>query len=392
MVDSTSSCSAAASPRSKRLMDEAPARPTSSSSAAASSASRWPASCAGGRPTARSGARSGVGGRHRADRGQQRRDPRRDLLRARLAQGALCVAGARQMYEYREEHDPLPALRQADRGPRRGRARAPGRARTARARERRAGAATSRRARSPRSSRTPAAWRRSTRRRPASWTSGPWQRRWPTSSGGRRAGGHVVRGSRDRQRNGRIVLATPAVKCPASPCSVPARPGQPGRGRGRAPGSAHRALPRRLPLSRAPQARPGEGHDLSGPDPSLPFLGVHLTVTSTARCRSVRAPCSGPEASASSSGPAPGAWPGAGGAPGSPSSGTRPAGAFAAAAADYVPEIRAGLHERLRRRAPRRWPATAAWWTISCCPRPSARFHVRNAPSPAATRRRPWRA
>ena len=53
------------------------------------------------------------------------------------------------------------------------------------------------------------------------------------------------------------------------------------------------------------------------PDPSLPFLGVHLTRHIDGEVSLGSTPCSGPEASASSSGPAPGAWPGAGGAPGS---------------------------------------------------------------------------
>ena len=85
----------------------------------------------------------------------------------------LCVEGAREMYEYCEQHgDPARALRQADRGARRGRAGPARRARAARARERGAGAAPAvgRRA-APRSSRTAAAWRRCTRPTRASSTS-----------------------------------------------------------------------------------------------------------------------------------------------------------------------------------------------------------------------------
>ena len=57
-------------------------------------------------------------GRQRPDRRQQRRDPRRHLLRARLAQGAdvrsRCAADVRLL---RGARHPVRALRQADRGP-----------------------------------------------------------------------------------------------------------------------------------------------------------------------------------------------------------------------------------------------------------------------------------
>ena len=72
-------------------------------------------------------------GRHRADRRQQRRHPRRHLLQARLAQGAaLRDRRARALLLLRAALDPARALRQADRRASRGRAGTARRARAAR--------------------------------------------------------------------------------------------------------------------------------------------------------------------------------------------------------------------------------------------------------------------
>ena len=55
---------------------------------------------------------------------------------------------------------------------------------------------------------------------------------------------------------------------------------------------AHRPLPRRLPAAaRRPRATSCAGSIYPVPDPALPFLGVHLTRASTARCCSGRPRC-----------------------------------------------------------------------------------------------------
>ena len=127
-----------------------------------------------------------------------------------------------------------------------------------------------------------AAWRRCTRPTPASWTSPPWRARWPPSCArpaaavttGARRGGDLDHGAERHRRR-----ATPAAR----------------RARGfagllRGPWSDRLAVlagadpdPRIVPFRGAYlRLRPEKRDLVKGliypvPDPSLPFLGVHLT-------------------------------------------------------------------------------------------------------------------
>ena len=76
------------------------------------------------------------------------------------------------------------------------------------------------------------------------------------------------------------------------------------------------------------------------PDPSLPFLGVHLSRHIDGQVSLGPTALLAPRAAADLTGRARAGWSGAGGAPACPSCGMRSAGALAAAAAQYVPELR----------------------------------------------------
>ena len=104
------------------------------------------------------------------------------------------------------------------------------------------------------------------------------------AAGGDGRAGTAVRGSAGRRR--RVCARRAARSRRASPSSARARwSDRLARPRGAAAGSAHRAVPRRLPAARAASAATlVRGLIYPVPDPRLPFLGVHLTRRSAARC------------------------------------------------------------------------------------------------------------
>ena len=164
--------------------------------------------------------RAGARGRGRPapDRAQQRRRPRRHLLRARVAQGAALRGGrARAVRVLRGARHPVRAPRQADRGARRGRAGAGSTSSSAAAaRTACPGCAGSTPTACARSSRTPAGSRRCTRRRPAWWTSRPWRARWPpisSADGGRVQPGCEV--TAIERRDGRVAAGRTRAARPA---------------------------------------------------------------------------------------------------------------------------------------------------------------------------------
>ena len=195
----------------------------------------------------------------------------------------MCVTGAREHVRLlRGARDPPRALRQGDRGARRGRARPARRARAPRPRERGAGAAAAlRRASCASSSRTAAASPRCTRpshghrglRRRGALAGGASSRararRWSRAAGSRASSS--ARTHRPAPRAGRDTRPLRRLLRRAPPRT----------------GSRWRRAPRPTPAS-CPSAAPTstcepERRELVRsliypvPDPSLPFLGVHLS-------------------------------------------------------------------------------------------------------------------
>ncbi len=224
-------------------------RPGGRARAAAAPARRRASPCSSG---ARRSAREQTGA-------QQRRDPRRHLLRARARSRRACAwPGRATLYEYCERaRRPVRALRQADRGARRLRAAGASTSSSgAGARTACPGCGGSTATSCARSSRTPAAPPRSTRR-----TTGIVD----FAAVARVARGRARDARRavvDRLRGDRRVPARAGASCSATPqgetrarfavfCAGLAAD-RLARGGGRAAGPAHRAVPRRLP---APAAR-----------------------------------------------------------------------------------------------------------------------------------------
>ena len=306
----------------------------------------------------------------------------------------LCVEGARELYAYCEERG-IPFERRGklivarDEGEL---ARLDELERRGRENRRARACAGSTPTGCARSSRTPAGWRRCTRRRPASWTSRRWRARWPPTS--RRDGGQVQPGCEVtdiERRDGRVRLVHSrgetrarfavfcagvwadelAVKAGADPDPriVPFR------------GAYLRLRPEKAELVR--------GLIYPVPDPRAPVPRrspepAHRRSTS----RSVRAPCSRPRASPRSL-----AWPGTwrmarrwwrtGVRELAHAASSR---SFAREAADYVPELEPGDFSRwysgIRAQALARDGSLVDDFVLSETERA---LHVRNAPSPAAT-------
>ena len=302
------------------------------------------------------------------DRAQLGRDPRRHLLRAGLAEGRAVRGGAAEMYEYCEDAgDPLRALRQADR-----RHRAP----SWRASTSSSGAAGRTGSRACAGS-TPTASARSSRTRPGS---PPCTARAPGSStsarsprayaedlreaGGKIALGCEVRASSPARGSLRVRHSPGVTEAGHAICCAGAWSDRLAVASGADPD------PRIVPFRGAYLQLVPERRDLVRsliypvPDPSLPFLGVHLTKRIDGEV------LIGPTALLGTSGLGRTlAWPGSWrmfrrwwrtGAGRDAPRGLRRS--FVAAAARYLPELeRRRRHPRLRRRArpggrPRRRP------------------------------------
>ena len=333
-------------------------------------------------------------GRHRPDGRQQRRDPRRHLLQARLAQGAaLRDRRARALLVLRAALDPARALRQADRRASRRRAAAGSTSSSgAAARTASAGCAASTPTSCGPSSRTP---------RGVAALDSPSTGIVDFAAVAR----SLAAGLRDARRGVVTGCAVETVSAERDRVvlghaqgETPRRLRRLLRGRG---GRPARGGGRRLARSRA-SCRSSGTYLYLRPERSPPRQVAHLSGAGPRPTLPRRAPepahrraraRSGPARSCGRATPATLAWPGtlgwrgAGGARAAPSSATRCARpTFAAAAAQYVPELRpedfdGGFHG-VRAQAIARDGRLVDDFVVSETPRA---LHVRNAPSPAAT-------
>ena len=245
----------------------------------------------GGRVAGRR-ARARARHRGRADVGQQRRDPRRRLLRPGLAEGAaLRRRRAAALRPLRRARRPGRALRQAHRRALgRASSAAARRARAPRGRQRRARAAARRRRESRTSSRTPAASPRCTCPTPASSTSRASRTRCCGDVPAR--GGLVVTGCAvDAAVTGGGSATRPGSR-PRAGRSSPARAWTPTGSRGAAAADADpRIVPFRGAYLRAAPARARARADLPGarPGAAVPRRAPHAADPGRRRRRADRA-------------------------------------------------------------------------------------------------------